>query len=50
LVVRAWIGVDDPVVHRVEIVGALEEKDQADVVRRLALSDFGADSVIVAPQ
>lgn len=47
--VRAWVGVQDPVVHRVEIIGPLEEGDGEDVVRRLALSDFDADFSIVAP-
>ncbi|MPZ98207.1 MAG: LppX_LprAFG lipoprotein [Dehalococcoidia bacterium] len=46
----AWIGVDDPVVHRVEIRGAITENEAGDLVRRLNLSDFDADIEIAPPR
>jgi len=50
LTVRLWIGVDDPVVHRLEVIGAVEPGDSPDLVRRLTLSDFGSEFQIQAPQ
>jgi hypothetical protein len=47
--VRAWIGVDDPVLHRLEIVGAVQEGEAENLVRRLSLSEFGSDFTIVPP-
>lgn len=47
---RAWIGVDDPLLHRVEIEGAVAPGEAEDLVRRLSLSQFGADIEIVAPR
>lgn len=49
LPVRLWIGVDDPVVRRIELVGALEAQDAENAVRRLLLSDFDGDFVIAPP-
>jgi len=49
LPVRVWVGVDDPVVHRIELAGKLEAQDGDNAVRRLILSDFDADSVIAPP-
>jgi hypothetical protein len=49
LTVRLWIGAADPVVHRIEIRGTLEDGDNPAVVRRLNLSDFGASFEIPRP-
>jgi len=49
LTVRTWIGVEDSLVHRVEIVGALEAEDAESVVRRITLSEFGTQTAIEAP-
>src|SRR5690606_12988688 len=46
----AWIGVEDPVVHRVEIRGAITENEAEDLVRRLDLSDFDSDIEIAPPR
>jgi hypothetical protein len=47
---RAWIGVDDPLLYRVEIEGAVAPGEPEGLVRRLSLSQFGADIEIVAPR
>lgn len=47
---RAWVGVDDPVLLRVEIEGAVAEGEPANLVRRLTLSKFDEPVQIVAPQ
>lgn len=45
-----WIGVDDPLVYRVELHGAATRDEPADLVRRLTLSDFDGDIVIEPPR
>lgn len=47
---RAWVGVDDPVLVRVEIEGAVSEGEPADLLRRLTLSKFDEPVQIDAPQ
>jgi len=47
---RAWVGVDDPVLVRVEIEGAVSEGEPANLLRRLALSRFDEAIQIEAPQ
>jgi hypothetical protein len=47
---RAWIGVDDPVLVRVEIEGAVAEGEPANLVRRLTLSKWDEPVQISAPQ
>lgn len=49
LVVRVWIGEEDPVLHRAEIVGSLAEGDSAEIVRRITLSRFGEDLPVESP-
>ena len=48
--VRAWIGVDDPLVYRIEAVGGIVEGEPDNLVRELTLSEFGADFDIQAPR
>lgn len=50
LVARAWIGVDDPLVHRIEVVGDLNTRESEDLMRTLTLSRFDADLEISPPQ
>lgn len=45
-----WVGVDDPLVYRVELHGAATRDEPADLVRRLTLSDFDGDIVIEPPR
>lgn len=47
---RAWVGVDDPVLVRVEIEGAVSEGEPAELLRRLTLSKFDESIQINAPQ
>lgn len=47
---KAWIGVDDPVVHRIEAVGGIVADEPNDLVRRLTFSDFGETFDIEAPR
>lgn len=47
---RAWVGVDDPVLVRVEIEGAVSDSEPANLVRRLTLSKFDEAIQINAPQ
>ncbi len=47
---KAWIGVDDPLVHRIEVVGGILAAEEDDLIRRLNLSQFGADFDIKAPR
>jgi hypothetical protein len=47
---KAWIGVDDPLVYRIEAVGGIVEGEPDNLVRRLDLSDFGAQFDIQAPR
>ena len=48
--VTAWIGVDDPLVYRVEARGPVADGEDRDIVRRLELSRFGQDVDIVPPR
>jgi hypothetical protein len=47
---RAWIGVDDPVVYRIEVVGGISASEPSNLVRTLTLSDIGAAIDIQPPQ
>lgn len=47
---RAWVGVDDPVLVRVEIEGAVSEGEPPDLLRRLTLSKFDEPVQIDAPR
>ncbi len=46
----AWVGVDDPIVYRVEVRGAASRSEDDDLVRRLELSDIDAPLTIEAPR
>ena len=48
--VAAWIGADDPLVHRVEARGPIADGEDRDIVRRLELSRFGQDVDIAPPR
>lgn len=50
LLARAWIGVDEPFVYRVEIEGAVIEGEAANTVRRLELSRFDEPVEISTPR
>lgn len=45
-----WIGVDDPLVRRIEVRGALRAGEPDDLVRRVTLSRFDDEFEIVAPR
>lgn len=47
---RAWIGVDDPLVYRVEIEGSVTPDEPDNVLRRLDLSRFDQPVEITAPR
>lgn len=47
--VTAWIGVDDPLLHRVELAGPVSPTDTDEVVRRVTLSKFGDVDPITPP-
>ena len=47
---RFWIGSEDPVVHRIDLLGAVEPDDSPDLVRRLRLSRFGQEFLIEPPR
>ena len=47
---RIWIGVDDPLVHRIELSGPISAGELDTIVRRLELSRFGQDVDIVPPR
>lgn len=47
---RVWIGVDDPLVHRIELAGPISAGELETIVRRLELSNFGQDVDIVPPR
>ncbi len=47
---RVWIGVDDPLVHRIELSGPIAAGELDTIVRRLELSRFGQDVDIVPPR
>jgi hypothetical protein len=46
---RVWIGVEDLLVRKIEVSGALAPNDADDILRRLTLSDFDAVDEITAP-
>ena len=50
LQLRAWVGVDDPLVYRIEVVGGVMAREEDDLIRRLNLSQFGADFDIQPPR
>ena len=50
LVARAWVGVDDELVRRVEILGAASAFEDEEIVRRLEISDVGGTFTIEAPR
>jgi hypothetical protein len=47
---RAWIGVDDPLVYRIEVVGGISASEPSNLVRTLTLSDLGAAIDIQPPR
>jgi hypothetical protein len=47
---KAWIGVDDPLVYRVEVTGATSDLEAPNLVRRLELSRFDQPVEITAPR
>ncbi|MEX2230478.1 MAG: LppX_LprAFG lipoprotein [Dehalococcoidia bacterium] len=47
---KAWIGVDDPLVYRIEVTGAITAAEPANLVRRLTLRDWGAEIAISPPR
>lgn len=47
---RVWIGVDDPLVYRVQVEGPLSPGEDAGIVRRLDLSAFDEPIEITAPE
>lgn len=50
LVATAWIGVDEPLVYRIELVGAITAAEEEGLVRRLTLSRFDEDIDITPPR
>ncbi len=44
-----WIGVEDLLLHRVDVRGAISETESPDILRRLDLSRFGEDVDIAPP-
>lgn len=50
LTARAWIGIDDSLVHRIEIDGAVAPGEPDGLLRRLTLSRFDEEIEIVAPR
>jgi hypothetical protein len=50
LQLKAWIGIDDPLVYRIEVVGGVMAREEATLIRRLNLSQFGADFDIQPPR
>ena len=50
LTARAWIGVDEPLVHRLEVEGGITAAEPQNLVRRLDFSRFGQDLIIAPPQ
>lgn len=47
---RAWIGVEQPLVYRLELVGGVAAGEPDDLVRRITLSRFDEDPEIVPPR
>jgi hypothetical protein len=50
LEVAAWVGIDDSLVRRIEVRGALRAGEPDDLVRRVTLSQFDDEFEIVAPR
>lgn len=50
LQLKAWIGVDDPLVYRIEVIGGIMAREEDDLIRRLNLSQFGATFDIQPPR
>ena len=50
LVARAWIGVDDPLVYRIELEGPLNAGEPDGLIRRITFSAFDVAVEIVAPR
>jgi len=48
--VVAWIGIDDPLVHRVEAVGGIVPEEPDDLLRRLTFREFDETFDIQAPR
>lgn len=46
----AWIGVEDPLVYRLEVTGPVVPGDDEDIVRRIELSRFDEDVEIEPPR
>lgn len=44
-----WIGVEDRLLHRVDVRGAISEEESSEILRRLELSRFGEDVDIAPP-
>ena len=47
---RMWVGVDDPLVHRIELGGPIAAGEAETILRRLELSRFNEDVDIVPPR
>ena len=47
---KVWIGVNDPLVHRIELRGPISSSELETIVRRLELSNFDQDVDIVPPR
>lgn len=47
---KAWVGIDDPLVHRIEAEGGIVSGEPDDLVRRLTLTDFDETFDIQAPR
>ncbi len=50
LTVRVWVGAEDPLVHRIDVLGAIEPADTPQTVRRLRLSRFDEPFQIEPPR
>jgi len=47
---KAWIGIEDPLVHRIEAEGGIVSGEPSDLVRQLSLTDFDESFDIQAPR
>lgn len=50
LTLKAWIGVDDPLVYRIDVEGGILPDEAPDLVRTLRLSQFGENFDIQPPR
>jgi hypothetical protein len=48
--VAAWVGVGDPLVHRIELRGAAAEAEPSDILRRITLTRFDEAVTIDPPR